>query len=107
MTDHTAPEHTAADPTHTDAGEARATAAALFAAAAADEDAGQGTRLRCIAAQLALQAPAPLPRARNQSADTAIGTALTLLATLPVDQFADRRVRAACRHGRAALRGVG
>lgn len=97
-------EHTT---TGTDAGEARATAASLFAAAAADEGAGHGTRLRCIAAQLALQAPAPLPRATNQSADIAIDTALTLLAALSLDQFGDPRIRAACHHGRAALRGGG
>ncbi len=101
MTKHTA----TTEPAPTDTGEARAAAAALFAAAAAAEDAGHGTRLRCLAAQLALQAQPPLPQATTQSADTAIDSALTLLAALPIDQFADPRIRTACRHGRAALRG--
>lgn len=91
--------------TDPDAVQVRAAAASLFAAAAADEGAGHGTQLRCIAAQLALQAPHPLLRESHQPADAAIDTALSLLGALSVDQFADPRIREACRHGRAALRG--
>jgi hypothetical protein len=86
---------------------ARTEAAALFAAAVDDESADSATRLNCIAAGVALQVsmvPSP-PGSDELSPDALITRALGVLASLPADQFADSRVRSACRYGRRALRG--
>lgn len=88
---------------------ARTEAAALFAAAVANESASTATRLNCIAAWVGLQVslvPSP-PAAEHASPDVLIKRALSILGSLPVDQFADSRVRSACCYGRRALRGDG
>jgi hypothetical protein len=86
---------------------ARTEAAELFAAAVINESASSATRLNCIAASVALQVSiAPSPLASEQvSPDALITRALGVLGSLPVDQFADSRVRSACLYGRRALRG--
>jgi hypothetical protein len=88
---------------------ARAEAAALFAAAITDEAASTAARLNCLAAQLALQVSSmpARPAAEDASADALITRGLRILGSLSVEQFADSRVRAACRYGRLALRGDG
>jgi hypothetical protein len=86
---------------------ARAEAATLFAAAVNHESANSATRLNCIAARVALQVsmvPSP-PGSEHVSPDALITRALGVLGSLPADQFADPRVRSACRYGRRALRG--
>ena len=86
---------------------ARTEAAALFAAAVADESASIATRLNCIAARVALQVsivPAP-PTTVQVSPDVLITRALGVLGSLPADEFADSRVRSACSYARRALRG--
>lgn len=87
------------------AAQARAHAAALFAAAVADESVGHEARLNCIAAELALQTPGIPTPPTHLSGDALIRRALGVLAALPTHHFADPRVRTACRYARRALRG--
>lgn len=88
---------------------ARSEAAALFAAAVADESASIATRLNCIAARVALQVsivpPPPPPATVHVSPEALITRALGVLGSLPADEFADSRVRCACSYARRALRG--
>jgi hypothetical protein len=86
--------------------DARAEAAALFAAVARHEQAPTTMQLHCLAAATALRAPtrpAP-PTIRGSEPDRLITQALRILGRLDADDFAHPDVLAAARHGRRALR---
>jgi hypothetical protein len=85
---------------------ARAHAAALFTAAACSEhDLTPSCRLRCLAAADALghQGVRPTDEA-NQDPDLLIRSALTILGTLPLHEFAATDIRDSTEHARRALR---
>jgi hypothetical protein len=86
--------------------DARAEAAALFAAVARHEQAPTSMQLHCLAAASALRAPTrPVPPTiRGSEPDRLITQALRILGRLDVDDFAHPDVLAATRHGRRALR---
>lgn len=90
-----------------DAHEARATAAALFAAAARRRELDVGDRLSCLQAEQALDVAAvPLPdHFAILAPDELITTALRLLGELPFAEFGTAPVLTAARYGRRALRG--
>jgi hypothetical protein len=85
---------------------ARAHAAALFTAAARSEhDLTPGCRLRCLAAADALgHQGVPPTEDGNQDPDLLIRSALTILGTLPLHEFAATDVRDSTEHARRALR---
>ena len=93
-------------PAPSDPTTARAHAAALFAAAARDDDAGTAAQLHCLAAATALGAPdSPVPAAADaRHPDQLITQALHVLGELEPEDFAHPDVLAAARHGRRALR---
>ena len=86
---------------------ARAEAAALFAAASRNDQAGQATQLHCLAAATALRGPSgPVPATTDgHDPDQLITRALRILGELEPEDFAHPDVLAAARHGRRALRG--
>lgn len=86
--------------------DARAEAAALFAAVARHEQATTTMQLHCLAAATALRAPTrPVPPAiRGSEPGHLITQALRILGRLDVDDFAHPDVLAAAGHGRRALR---
>ena len=92
--------------TTTSAGAARQTAADLFAAAGRRLDLPAVARLECLAAEQALQTTgrALTPPAAALPSEDLIHAALRTLGELPFEQFRDRRVLEAARHGRQALR---
>ncbi|WP_138757685.1 hypothetical protein [Modestobacter altitudinis] len=85
---------------------ARTEAAALFAAAARNEQAGTTAQLHCLAALTALRVPSgPVPATADASDPEQLVTqALRILGRLDADNFAHPDVLAAARHGRRALR---
>ncbi|CCH89131.1 protein of unknown function [Modestobacter italicus] len=89
-----------------EATDARAEAAALFAAVARHEQAPTTMQLHCLAAATALRAPTrPVaPTIRGSEPDRLVTQALRILGQLDVDDFARPDVLAAARHGRRALR---
>ena len=84
----------------------RAEAAALFAAASRNDQAGPTAQLHCLAAAAALRAPSgPVPATADATdADRLIEQALRILGNLPAADFAHPDVLAAAQHGHRALR---
>ncbi len=85
---------------------ARAEAAALFAAAARNEEAGPTAQLHCLTAATTLLTPSgPVPAtADSTDPDRLIEQALRVLGNLPAADFAHPDVLAAAQHGHRALR---
>ncbi|SFE43724.1 hypothetical protein [Blastococcus tunisiensis] len=85
---------------------ARAEAAALFAAASRNDQAGPTAQLHCLAAATALRAPSgPVPATTDATdPDRLVEQALRILGNLPADDFAHPDVLAAAQHGHRALR---
>jgi hypothetical protein len=85
---------------------ARAEAAALFAAAARNDQAGPAAQLHCLAAVTALRVlSGPVPAtADGTDPDRLIERALRILGNLPAEDFAHPDVLAAAQHGHRALR---
>ncbi|MCZ2849802.1 hypothetical protein [Modestobacter sp. VKM Ac-2978] len=85
---------------------ARSEAAALFAAASRNDQAGPSAQLHCLAAATALRAPSgPVPATTDaHDPDQLITRALRILGELEPEDFAHPDVLAAARHGRRALR---
>ena len=85
---------------------ARAEAAALFAAASRNDQAGPTAQLHCLAAATALRAPsAPVPATADATdPDRLVEQALRILGNLPAADFAHPDVLAAAQHGHRALR---
>jgi hypothetical protein len=85
---------------------ARAEAAALFAAAARNEEAGPTAQLHCLTAATTLLTPGgPVPAtADSTDPDRLIEQALRVLGSLPAHDFAHPDVLAAAQHGHRALR---
>ena len=85
---------------------ARAEAAALFAAASRNDQAGPTAQLHCLAAATALRVPSgPVPvTADATDPDRLIEQALRVLGNLPARDFAHPDVLAAAQHGHRALR---
>ena len=81
-------------------------AADLLAAAARHPAACIETRLACLAAEASLGVPGRPLTARHDSVapDELISKALRSLGELPLADFDDPRVLAACRHARNAMR---
>ncbi len=85
---------------------ARAEAAALFAAAARNEEAGPTAQLHCLTAATTLLTPSgPVPATTDSTnPDRLIEQALRILGNLPARDFAHPDVLAAAHHGHRALR---
>lgn len=86
---------------------ARAEAAALFAAASRNDQAGPTAQLHCLAAATALRAPSggPVPATADATdPDRLVEQALRILGNLPAADFAHPDVLAAAQHGHRALR---
>lgn len=85
---------------------ARAEAAALFAAASRNDQAGPTAQLHCLAAATALRAPSgPVPATADATdPDRLVEQALRILGNLPAEDFAHPDVLAAAQHGHRALR---
>jgi hypothetical protein len=81
-------------------------AAALFAAASRNDQAGPTAQLHCLAAATALRAPsAPVPATADATdPDRLVEQALRILGNLPAVDFAHPDVLAAAQHGHRALR---
>ena len=90
----------------TDPTTARTRAAALFAAAARNDQAGPAAQLHCLAAATALRVPSgPVPATADAiDPDRLIEQALRILGNLPAAHFAHPDVLAAAQHGHRALR---
>jgi hypothetical protein len=86
--------------------DARAEAAALFAAAARNEKAGPAAQLHCLTAATALGAlSGPVPAtADSTDPDRLVEQALRILGNLPAHDFAHPDILAAAQHGHRALR---
>ena len=92
---------------------ARVRASRLFMAVArADQHVDHDARLRCVAAAQALtdalpiEVPAPLRQVDPGDVidpSEFVRSALHVLGSLPLEQFAARDIRGACEHGRRAL----
>ena len=84
---------------------ARAEAAALFAAAGRNEEAGPTAQLHCLTAATTLLTPTgPVPAtADSTDPDRLIEQALRILGNLPAHDFANPDVLSAAQHGHPAL----
>ena len=85
---------------------ARAEAAALFAAASRNDQAGPTAQLHCLAAATALRGPSgPVPATADATdPDRLVEQALRILGNLPAADFVHPDVLAAAQHGHRALR---